>query len=75
MLTNRIRLVVLTTLFVAGWSSQCSPTQAADAPLRYDWQVGQVFAYETKVVVDLPDQVESRRPTRSLFPRGAPWSA
>ena len=63
MLNNRILLVALAVFFVAGWGSQASLTQAADSPLRYDWQVGQVFAYETKVVVDLPDVVETYQGT------------
>ena len=35
----------------------------ADGPLRYDWQVGQTFAYEAKIAVDLPDRVETYQGT------------
>ncbi len=33
--------------------------EPAEMPLRYDWQVGQTFAYNAKVVIELPDRTET----------------
>ncbi|TVS07952.1 MAG: hypothetical protein EA424_29170 [Planctomycetaceae bacterium] len=37
--------------------------EPAETPLRYDWQVGQTFAYNARVVVELPDRIETYQGT------------
>ncbi len=60
--TRLISFVALTLfLLIAGSSPRVSAQ--ADAPLRYDWQPSQVFAYNAKIVVDLPDKTETYQGT------------
>ena len=54
-----VAMAVLSALGLFGRSMAAE----ADAPPRYDWQVGQTFAYDAKIVVDLPDRVETYQGT------------
>jgi hypothetical protein len=61
--TRRAACILLLWLFTVASLGQRASIHADESPLRYDWQVGQVFAYRAKIVVDLPDKVETYQGT------------